>query len=354
MENVHEGYCIVHPQDIPEEASHAYIFLATAKNTGKALRGRMYEAGRVKDLLEMAAILGGGLEEIRRKPNIYAIANPLSPLTYNREQLEGMILYAKAGLPVAVSSCIQAGMTGPATLAGTLVQLNAEILAGITNPGTGKPWNPVLYGVISSITDPRRGGMPYGAIELGLLSAAGAQMAKFYGLPCRGSGGATDACALDMQAGYESALTALLPAQAGADLILYGVGALESALTASYEKVIIDNEVLGMVKRMLRGIEVDEKAMAVDIIHEIGPGGYFLAHRQTLEALPKDHFIPRLGNRMRYDAWKEMGGRDIREVAGEEVKRILKEHQPPPLDRDIEGRLGAVVKDVVKRASQNQ
>ena len=200
--------------------------------------------------------------------------------------------------------------------------------------------------------EPMGGTFIYGASELGLLCAAAAQMAKFYRIPSRGSGGTTDSCTMDIQAGSEGAITALLPTLAGVNLILYAVGGLESALTASYEKAVYDNEVLGMVIRAARGIRVNDETLALDVMDTVGPGGQYLSTKHTRQHYKEEQFTPTLLSKLRYESWREAGSKDIREEAKEKAKRILKGHQPEPLDRDVEKELEEVVREVEKRSTK--
>jgi trimethylamine--corrinoid protein Co-methyltransferase len=188
----------------------------------------------------------------------------------------------------------------------------------LVHPGT-----PVLFGCISSITDLRDMKYLAGAVEMGLINAAAAQMAQFYKLPIYATAGMSDAKVNDAQAGYESAITNLLTALAGADFIHDAAGFLEFCMTASYDKLVIDDEIIGMVMRAVEGIRVDEETLAFDLLKKVGPGGHFVSARHTRRHMRKEQFLPRLSDRENRDTWVSAGARDTRMRATERVRRVL-------------------------------
>ena len=195
----------------------------------------------------------------------------------------------------------------------------------------------------------KTGNIALGAIEVGLINAAAAQLARYYGLPSRGTGGTTDSKIPDIQAGFEKAATLLMAASAGINFIYDAAGALESTLTASFEQAVIDNEICGMVARALRGIDVNDETLAIDVIENVGPGGQYLSQKHTLKYLKKEHYIPKIIKREKREDWERAGSKDLWKTAREEAKKILKEHQPEPLDKDIEKELKRTIKEIEKR-----
>jgi trimethylamine--corrinoid protein Co-methyltransferase len=282
------------------------------------------------------------------------VINTLSPLANTPEQMEALCVYAAAGAPLFVSPQIQAGATGPVTLAGLLVQMNAEILSGLCMAQAVAPGCPVGYATTSGIMDMRQGLMPYATPESCLINIATAQMARFYHLPCRGTGGFTEANVLDMQAGFETALTTAAAALAGMDIIIGAGGSLQNALGASFEKFVIDDEINGFVARLGRGIEFTPAAMALDVIRSVGPGGQFLTADHTVEHFRRELFVPKLSNRRAYDSWVAAGSRPIHEWARARALRILQEHQPEPLPREVEAELWAVVRTAERREAVDE
>jgi len=352
LKNIHHTTVTVKPRDIPDAVAHAYELLAGFKNTTKTVDGYTYGEAVAMDTIRMASVVTGGEEELRKRPILLGFHNPVSPLQHSENLMEGLMVYAKYRQPVLIAPEAQAGVTAPVTLAGLLAQQNAEILSGIVIAELANPGAPVIYGTVSTVMDMKTGNIALGAVEAGLINVATAQLAHYYGLPSRGTGGTTDSKIPDIQAGFEKAVTLMMAALAGINFIYDAAGSLESTLTASYEQVVIDNEVCGMVSRALRGIEISDETLAIDIIESVGSGGHYLAQRHTLEYFRKEHYLPTIINREKREIWEKAGSKDLREVAREEANRILKEHQPEPLDRDVEEELKKIVKAVEKRESE--
>jgi len=229
-----------------------------------------------------------------------------------------------------------------------LVQQNAEVLAGIMMSQLANPGAPVFYGTVSAALDMRYGVPALGGPEVGLLNLATAQLARNYRIPCRGTGGNTESKVADAQAGVESALTLYAAALGGVNFIYDAAGSLDGSVTISYEKVIIDNEMCGMVTRLLKGIKVTDETLAVDEICKIGSSGSYLGTTFTMKNFRNEHFMPSLMERRSLDAWTAAGGKDIVAVAREKVKGVLKEHEVPPIEKDVFREAEAYFKKVVK------
>ena len=195
------------------------------------------------------------------------------------------------------------------------------MLAQIVNPGT-----PVVFGSVATSTDLRDLKYLAGSVEMGLLNAAGAQMAQFYQLPFYATGGMTDSKVLDSQSGYESAIASLMCALAGANFIHDAAGLMEFAMTMCAEKLVIDNEILGMVMRAVEGIRVDEETLAFDLIKQVGPGGNFVTARHTRQFMRSEHYQPVLSNRDSREDWEAQGKKSTWDKASETVKQILDNH----------------------------
>lgn len=345
---LHSGAIMPHIEGVPDPVAHVHGYLTSVRNSSKVIKGVVRGKEKARDCIRMATVIAGGEENVKRRPNIFTTCNVISPLEYMVEQTEGLIEYAKMGLPVDIASEPQAGATSPVTLAGTLAQQTAEILgmvviAQLVNPGT-----PVLMGTVAAAMDLRNGMIALGGVEAALLNVAHAQMARFYGIPSRGTGSNTESKLLDMQAGYEKAMTLLLPALAGINMIFYP-GTMDHALTVSLESLVIDHEICGMIDRLLKGIQVTDETIGLEVIEKVGPGGHFLNQRHTLKHLQQEHFLTKLSDREAHDAWMEKGRPDIRARAKAQVKKILSEHRPSPLDEAIEKELLSIVKEVEKR-----
>jgi len=238
-----------------------------------------------------------------------------------------------------------AGGTSPASLAGLLVQQNVEVLASVAVAQCAAPGAPSIYSSVSSIMDMRTGSIALGAPEACLVMCGSAQLARYYGIPSRGTGGNTESMTVDYQAGIESANTLIVAALAGFDIVYDAAGSIESSLTASYAKLVIDNEVCGEVKRVLSGVDVSEETMATDVMDVVGSTGTFLMQPHTLRTYRKEHFAPALLWRGSRSAWKSSQERSINARAIAKCREILNEHEvDPPLDPAIERELRMFVK----------
>jgi trimethylamine--corrinoid protein Co-methyltransferase len=219
------------------------------------------------------------------------------------------------------------GATSPVTLAGNLVIQTADSLMGVMLTQIVNPGTPVIFGSVATNTYLMDFKYLAGSVEMGLLNAAGAQMAQFYHLPFYATGGMTDSKVLDAQSGYESAMSSLLCALSGANFIHDAAGMMDFALTACYEKFVIDNEILGMVMRAVSGIKVNDSTLAFDLIKEVGPGGNFVAARHTRNFMRREHYRPTLSDQNSREEWEAKGGKAIWQKAAKRVRRLMAEPQ---------------------------
>jgi trimethylamine--corrinoid protein Co-methyltransferase len=246
---------------------------------------------------------------------------------------------ARNRIPVVVPSEPLCGATAPMTLAGNLVIQNVDSLAGVMLAQMTSPGTPTLYGCISSITDLRDMKYLSGAVEMGLMNAAATQMARFYNLPIYVTAGMSDSKVNDAQAGYESAITNLMVALAGGNFIHDAAGFLEFCMTASYDKLVIDNEIIGMVMRAVDGIKINDETLAFDLIKKAGPGGHFISARHTRRHMRSELYKPRLSDRENRDRWRDEGARDIRQRAAEKVREILTKPSQSIIPENVRARI---------------
>ena len=261
------NYIVVEPQDLELGRRKMFQVAAALKYSTKPLVGMTMGEGNTAQSLRLVRDFYGGLEDYR----LLGVISPISPLAYDRGMLDHVIEYARAGQPLMFASCTQPGFTGPATLAGTVVVDNAQQLAGIVFSQLCKEGLPVIYGSTSTSCDMRYASPAIGSPEASLLTIATAELAKYYGLPCRSGGALTDAKVPDMQAGLESMMAALSTALGGVDFILHACGILDSFNTVSFEKFIIDETTAAVVERFAGGFEIDEERLAVGEIGKVGP-----------------------------------------------------------------------------------
>jgi len=326
------GGVLVEPVDIPDEIRHVKMHYACIKNSDKCFMGSSSGAKKAIDSINMAKILFGPEHDLEEKPALISLINTITPLVIDERQLGGLMEYARAGQACIVASLSMAGATSPASLAGTLVVQNAEILTGIILAQIVHPGAPVVYGSTSSITEMKYGSLTIGAPETALIINATAQMAKFYGLPCRAGGTLTDSKCVDAQAGWESMMNLLTTMQSGVNFVLHSAGILEFYMSMSYEKFMIDDEMLGMVLRIRKGIDVSQESLSLDMIHQVGPGGHFLDQEHTFSTFRTEFWRTGISDRGTFDHWKAEGAQAISQVAREKCEEILAQYKPPAID----------------------
>ena len=348
LENISINYPPASLSDVPEQVADIYSVAIVIKNSSKCTLGNSYGKSSAHDSIRIATALVGGEEELRKKPTIAGYIDPVSPLVHDKRMIEALMEYASYGQLIFMTVMALAGATGPATLAGVLVQQNAEILSGLLIAHLVNPHAPVIYGSVSCPMDMRTGVSSTGSPEVGLLGAAFVQIARYYGIPC-GVGAQSNAKVPDAQASYEKMMSLMMAVMAGADLIDLVAGTIESYRTASYEQLVIDNELAGMALRCAEGIEVNDETMAKDVIDRVGPGGHYLADKHTLEWFKKEHYRPMISDRKTRADWEKSGSKDIREEARNRAKEILASHEPEPIDPTIWREIELILKDIEKR-----
>lgn len=332
LANIHFYMLPVYPHDLPTDQVDANRFFAGLSNTKKHVTGGVYTLQGVRDTIRMAAAVAGGHEALRERPILSFVILAISPLRIDDLYGDMLVEIAKSGLPVIVPTEPQCGSTAPMTLAGNLVLFSAETLAQVTLVQLVNPGTPVICGYVGTVADPRTMGYLAGAVEMGLLNAGAAALAHYWKLPIYATAGMSDSKVPDAQSGYESALTTLMVAMSGANYIHDSAGLLDFALTMSYEKTVIDDEINGMVLRALEGISVTPDHMAYEAIKEVGPGGNFLVSPHTLRHLRSEVYLPRFSDRSSYDEWTTLGSKDARMRANEVAREILNTHEPSAMD----------------------
>jgi trimethylamine--corrinoid protein Co-methyltransferase len=337
------GCLMVEPSDRPAETAHLDQVFSNFVLCDKPCLGSSVSRRAAIDSIEMAAIVWGGKEKIQDRPVIMGIISSLSPLQYSVEMAGALIEYARHGQVSMVALLMQAGATGPVTLPGLLAVQNAEVLAGIILAQLVNPGSPVIYGTTSTITEMRTGGLAIGAPELSIIQNATMQMAQFYGLPSRGSGGLTDAHFPDMQAGIESTLGLSQTIMSGANFILHACGILGSYIAMSYEKFLADEELCGMLRRYLKPLDVTDERIDLPTIKEVGVGGEYLTHERTFEHCRSEFYLPALMSRTDYESWHNADKKTMKESATALFDKRLAEYIKPDIDSDIEKKLADYV-----------
>ncbi len=336
LENVHFIVLPVYPNDLDEEQVDVNRFYGGLRNSSKHIMGGMYTMEGAMNVIRMGEMIKGGAEALRKEPILSFITLIISPLLIDELYGDIMIEVARKGIPVAVPCEPMTGSTSPITLAGNLAMFAADTLAGVTLTQLANPGTPVLTGYVGTITDLRTMGYLSGAVESALLNAGAAQLAQSWNIPFYATAGMSDSKTIDVQTGYESAMTTLLVSLSGANYIHDAAGLMEFAMVASYEKYVIDNEIIGMALRALRGVEVNSETIAADLIKKIGPAGHFLKERHTIKHMRSEFFFPKISDRDLREDWEMKGSLDARQRANASARDILAEHQPEPIDPDVD------------------
>jgi trimethylamine--corrinoid protein Co-methyltransferase len=330
----------VEAQDVPVAIRHLACWRSVLTLTDKPAQSG-FAGGRAEaeDALHMLAIVFGGEAAIDGRPVAHCSVNANSPLVYDTPMLESLLLFAGYGQPVLISPFVMAGVTGPTTLAGALAQHNAEVLAGVALTQLVRPGTPVLYGTASSNVDMRNAAPAIGSPESAVSIAVCAQLARHYGLPCRGGGALTDSPIPDGQSNYERMFTLLTSVLSGVNFLMHGLGILESYLTLSYEQFVMDLELLGMVRRLVQPLDISPETLALDTIHAVGPGGHFLDAGHTMQHYREAHFLPHISLRRPYEQWQAEGARDATQRANERCRQMLAGYVQPEMETTVADQL---------------
>jgi trimethylamine--corrinoid protein Co-methyltransferase len=338
LDNIHFYLRACVARDVPAELLDINTYYAATTNTTKHITTNCYSVETLHDVVGAASIISGGNDKLRQRP-IFSITNcwTVSPLRYATETVEVLTEVIRQDIPVFLSSAPQSGATSPAALAGTLVQINAEELSGVVYSQLVKPGAPIILGYVPSVADLRTGNFVGGAAEFALMNAAAAQLGQFYNLPVYNSAGLSDSKIPDIQAGYEKGVTGLAAALAGANYIHHAAGFLESMLTIAYEQYVIDDDINGTILRVVRGIEVTDKTMSVELIDQVCRGeGHYLGTQQSLSMMNSEYYYPHTGDRQRREDWELDGSMDMRERARRKAKQILGHHQPHRIPPELD------------------
>ena len=334
--------------DLPAETRHLDLYLAQYRLTDKNCQSYALGGERARDSIEMACIaLGVDREALLDKPALLAIINTNSPLQLDIPMTEAIDELAGAGQVCCITPFTLAGSMSPATLAGTLVQQTAEVMAVVTYAQIVKAGAPVMYGSFASNVDMRSGSPALGTPEYTKAAMASGQIARQLGLPYRSSNTTMSNCC-DAQAAYESQMSLWGAVMGGAHLVNHAAGWLEGGLTASFEKLIIDAEMLQMMAEYLRPIELSDDELALDAIAEVDPGGHHFGTAHTLERYESAFYAPLVSSRENFESWQEAGSKDAAIRANTIWKQLLNDYQQPPLDPAIDEALV----DYVERRKQ--
>lgn len=315
------GSIPVNPSDVPQKEKHLHIIYETLKNSDKPLIGHTGHRTEVKQMLDMVQIAIGN--NLSSGHYIGVAINPLSPLAYSGDALETIIEYSKLNQVVFLAPCIMAGISGPITLPGTALLQNVEILAGLTLIQLINPGNPVLYSIASNTANMKTGSFIGGNPEGLIMDIINLQMGlDYYNIPTRILAGITDSKLVDCQAGYETMQNLMLGVLGGGHIVVQCLGVLDAIMTTSYEKFIIDEELIRRMNRIKQGVDFTAEHLYVDVIQELGSQGLYLNHQSTFEKF-RTRWTPTVSTFESYADWQEHGADDVAARANSIYKKIL-------------------------------
>lgn len=330
------------PRDVPTEVADIYLLEAMLTNSIKPIVHWGYNVKNYQTMIDMCVTIAGSLQELQKNPFICFYSESSSPFSQSRDALQKMMFMARNYLPVIHTPSPTCGGTAPATLAGNIVVSNAECLAGLVINQLVKEGAPFIMGGTPSILDMKSMIMSYGAPEFRLLLAGLTDIAHYYKIPVWSAAGCTDSKAVDEQAAIEATSSCLMAALSGANLV-HDVGYMEYGATSSLELLVMDDDIIGHIRRIVEGIQVNEDTLAVDVIEDVGPGNQFLTHRHTFEHFKKEIWVPALMNRKRYDHWVNDGKLTLGEAVNMKTKEIIENHEPEKLPTDVQAKITDIV-----------
>lgn len=337
------GGILVQPADVEPDKSFPLMLYAALIYSDKCIMGGFGGKKQTEIVFDMLRLVFGDNDQLMEKPRIAAIISPSSPLQYDKKMLETLLLYAKYRQPLIITPATMAGTTGPVTLAGTIALSNAETLAGIAVTQMIREGTPIIYGSASSTADMKTASLAIGAPESALCVAFAARLAKAYGLPCRGSGTLNDAKFVSVQSGYESMMQLLVGCQEKVNFILHSAGIMDSYSAMSYEQFVVDIEIIGAVKRLINGLDINEETLALDVINSVGPGGEFITQRHTLEHCRQEPWQPEIGLR---GACQDDPCEKLMSNINNKLNNLYNSYRYPALDVSIKDKLTSYVRDI--------
>ncbi len=348
LDSAHIFWPCVASQDVPDYYRHVADLKVSLMSIEKHVQVETTSHKReAKWLAALGASLAGGEKELQRRPIFSSMHCPFSPLQLDGGSTEGALELARAGVPICFYGMPQAGITGPVTLAGSIIVNNAEVLAGLTMAQLAAPGSPFIYGTGGAAFDMKTMTWAGGGPERALISAGAGELSHYYGFPILCGGIVTSAKLPGAQACYEKVTSGMPQFYAGCDMVA-GLGLLDDVTMLSYEQMVIDDEMAKIMARLSYGVTVDDDHLAVDLIKKVGPGGSFLSERHTMQWLNREHFKTDITDRRTGEAWEADGRKSVVDRARENAARIMRDHRVAPVAPDIVQEFDAIVKNADK------
>lgn len=332
----HSGGTLCEPTDVAVNKRHLDMLYAHMNLSDKPFMGSVTDPSRAEDSVKMCDILFGGIED---RTVLTSLININSPLTFDATMMGALEVYAKANQACIVSPFIVGGAMAPVTVAGTLTQVLAEVLAGVAYSQLVRKGAPVIFGAFVTSIDMNSGAPTFGTPEASQITYGAGQLARRLGLPYRSAGSFCGSKLPDAQAGYESANSLNMGLLSGVNFMLHSCGWLEGGLVSSFEKFVMDSDQLGTLHHLAKGIKIDTNAQALSAIREVGPGGHYLGCEHTQENFKDAFWRSELLDYKPFETWAEEGSRDTQALASLRVEKILSDYQKPYLDPAIDEEL---------------
>ncbi len=330
------------PHELPIEYRRIAVAATLLRNTTKPILFYFHDRASTRYVLEVLAAVAGGEEELARYPLVFPFLEPISPLKFPYDGIDLLFETARFSLPVPIGPMAQLGASAPGTIAGTLAQENAEILAGVCVTQLIRPGLPICYGGIPHAFDMRTSQIIFGGPEQALMAVAMTQMGKRYGLPVYVNVGLTDSKLPDAQAGMEAGVTLTCGAFAGADIFgHFGISGADQG--ASLAMLVMQHELASYVERILRGFTVDDETLGLDVIQAVGHDGTFLAEPHTVRHFRQELWFPKLLDRQYWSNWLESGAATLLGRCKEPADRLSAGHTPQPLDPAVDRELDKIL-----------
>jgi trimethylamine--corrinoid protein Co-methyltransferase len=349
LDNIDFIMSMGNPSDVPPDDLYIHEFAGMLRGSVKPNVYTAKNRDDMEDLYRIAVAVAGSEQALREKPFFLHYAESISPLLVPEESLQKLIFCAEKNVPASYPPSPNPGGGGPVTVAGAVALGNAECLVGLLISQLVRPGAPFLYGMNTAAFDMKSAIVSYGGPEWSLGMAAWTEMARYYGLPSWGFGGATDSKVVDGQAGVEATFS-IMSAFLTRCTLVHDVGYIEYGSTSSMEMLVMADEIIDMTRFVMEGVVVDESTLALDAIARVRPGGGFLTDDHTLDHWRTAQWRPGLLDRQRYDRWVKRGSKDLFTRANERAREILAEHEVEPLPEEAE----KVIDEILERRAKER
>ena len=331
----HSGGTVCEPTDVAVNKRHLDMLLAHMTLSDKPFMGSVTEPSRAQDSVDMCGILFGD-DFVQNNTVMTSLININSPMTFDDVMMGALEVYARNNQACVVSPFIVGGAMAPVSVAGTLTQVLAEVLAGISYSQLIRPGAPVIFGTFVTSIDMNSGAPTFGTPEASQILYGAGQLARRMGLPYRSGGGLCGSKLPDAQAAYESANTLQAALTGGVNFMLHSCGWLEGGLVSSFEKFVMDSDQLGILHHIAKGVQIDENAQAMGAIREVGPGGHYLGCDHTQTNFKSAFWRTEILDYKPFETWQEEGARDTVTLAAERVEKMINTYQKPAIDPAVE------------------